>query len=298
MAQQMFGFLTLRLTNVIVETGSTSTQMDSYSTKGSRQSTQGVGQAVVRHVNAAFVDVPHDDDDDDDDDEAGKNTDAQDDIGKPQPWAIEIEVQPPDPSVTDPFHSLATNKRKPDPQHAHLLFLSSSRRLSSTHYPLLLWKAPPAHAFSDAAQSQAQQQQQQQEQRQSHAKGADIDLAAAAQPSMTARLLIAHALDFISRYFDCRMSQQAPLCSIRGANLESMAEAIVRHHRIAARTGTGMALDVDHFGVDLGFALPTQLPSDLQLDLRSGPAPDLNLISLTVPAAVVKELMRGAGLGK
>lgn len=103
---------------------------------------------------------------------------------------------------------------------------------------------------------------------------------------MTARLLTSQTLYFVAAYFDCRLSTLAPLHSIRGQNLEEIAERVVEHAWRHSRR--------DSLAMELTYALPSQVQND-QGPPEEGPAPELNAISLAIPSSIVEELLTGTG---
>jgi hypothetical protein len=286
-AKELQNFLSVRLTNTL-QTVDNRTSNDAAST--ATGSIRRLRKGFIRAVKASFVELPLSHQQDFQTDENSHSI--------PKPWGIEIEIQPPESSV-NPFSNL-TDRSKPQTQKAHILFLSNAKFATSTHYSILLWKAPPSATYTEDVESQTQQ---------SRIDGQDDAMLSRMNASstentvsVTSRMLMAHALDFISRFFDCRVSQEAPLCSIRGLNLERMSEAILRFHRSRREENDRSSLlsSFDRFGIDLGFALPTQVLSDIAQSsstIENGPAPHLNLISLTVPAADVKSLMTGTREG-
>lgn len=283
-AKQLHSFLSIRLTNTLQTIDNrTLNEIGSTTTGTIRRLRKG----FIRAVRASFVELPLPLNEQD------IQTDHSND-SIPKPWGIEIEIQPPE-SNTNPFSSL-TDRSKPQTQKAHILFLSNGKFATSTHYPILLWKAPPSAIYTEEIGSQ----QQSRSDGQNEAIFSKMNASSTENTvSVTSRMLMAHVLDFISRFFDCRVSQEAPLCSIRGENLERMSEAILQFHRLGNEKNERSSFD--NFGIDLGFALPTQILCDLPQNgntIEDGPAPHLNLISLTVPAKDVKALMTGTRQGK
>ncbi|UZJ56015.1 hypothetical protein CBS101457_005335 [Exobasidium rhododendri] len=148
-------------------------------------------------------------------------------------------------------------------ESGHLLFLSAPRRQSPTHYPILLWKAPPSGRAAPLAN--------------------ESDLGSDVAPiTVTSRLLTVQTLSFLAAYFDCRLSTVPPLHGIRGKNLEDIAEKVVHQARGQRKTMT----------MDLTFALPSQVTAEVDSNLE-GPSPDLNTISLSIPGPIIEELIQG-----
>lgn len=282
-AKALHNFLSVRLTNTLQTMDNRNTNDPSLMTSGTIRRLK---KGFIRAVRASFVKLPHSQTEDDDE-------------SKPTPWSIEIEIQPPE-STTDPTSSLKV-RSKSQTQKAHILFLTNAKFASPTHFPILLWKAPPSAIYTEDIGSQQQQQSRINGQNDAILSKMNAD-STESTVSVTSRMLMAHALDFISRFFDCRISQEAPLCSLRGMNLERMSEAILSFHRSRNEEDGQKSLlsSFDRFGVDLGFALPTQVLCDIAQSgckIEDGPAPHLNLISLTVPAKAVKALMTGTRQG-
>jgi hypothetical protein len=154
-------------------------------------------------------------------------------------------------------------------ESGHLLFLSTPQRQSPTHYPLLLWKAPPSGRAAPLNDGQA-----------------GVEVAADGAPiTVTSRLLTSETLSFVTAYFDCRLSTLPPLHGIRGKNLEDIAESV-----IAQRGGQRKQM-----AMELTFALPSQI-HDADGASIDGPAPDLNTINLTIPGPIMEELLTGTAL--
>lgn len=173
--------------------------------------------------------------------------------GVPKPFAVEIQLKQPDPVVIKPDRTRI--------ETAYLLFFSTKKRESETHYPVMFWRAAPL----DGLQKQ----------------DGDVE---APQLAVTGRLLTSQTLSFLAAYFDCRISSLAPLHGIRGKNLQDIAEGVVKHAR--QRT--------DHLAMELTFALPSKVnPFGDSSETIIGPAPELNTISLSVPAKVTEEIMDG-----
>lgn len=277
-AKELSTFLSVRLTNTL--------QTTDHSNSNGAPSTIPTGsirrlkRGFIRAVRASFVDIPLTD---------WQESQIDDRFNRmPTPWAIEIEIQPPE-SNFNPTSNLP-DRSQSRTQRAHILFLSNAKFTTPTHYSVLLWKAPPSAVYTENVESP---QQQSLTDRQNTSTESTV--------SVTSRMLMAHALDFISRFFDCRISQEAPLCSIRGLNLERMSEAILHFHKEQNDAERArLHSHIEKFGIDLGFALPTQVLCDIAENagmIEDGPAPHLNLISLSIPAADVKALMRGTRQG-
>jgi hypothetical protein len=218
----------------------------------------------------------------------------------PSPWAIEVEVQ---------GYSSPGAAREAGRAYAHFVFLSSKRHCTPTHYPVLLWKAPPAAIFNNGNGVEEIVQ-----------NGISInagsrlneDPNSLTQSLTTARLLVSHVLEFIERYFDCRISQQKPMCSIRGPALQRLADAIVDDLQKVADDHdlSAEAFSLQNHPLDLGYAVPAYLHDGdvpqtadsygartAALAVVEGPAPMLNLITLTVPVAVVSSYLQSEDSG-
>jgi hypothetical protein len=175
--------------------------------------------------------------------------------GTPKPFAVEVQVKQPSPIASNPNRSRL--------ETAHLLFFSTPSRQTRNHYPVLLWK--PLLSARVAPSDQ---------------RNADID-AEAARIAVDARLLTSQTLYFVAAYFDCRISPLAPLHGIRGKNLEDIAEGVAAHARKQS----------NHLAMELTFALPDRVDSFNDGNTVEGPAPGLNTISLSIPGAVMEELL-------
>lgn len=178
--------------------------------------------------------------------------------GVPRPFAVEIQIRQPDPTINRPDRTRI--------EMAYLLFFSTRKKESETHYPIMFWRAPLSA-------------------RNAPLDGQDGDVEAS-QLAVTGRLLTSQTLSFLAAYFDCRISSLAPLHGIRGKNLEDITEGVVRH----ARQKT------DHLALELTFALRSRVRPYSDSETINGPAPDLNIISLSVPGQISEELMGGSSL--
>lgn len=210
---------------------------------------------VLKNVRTAFVQMP-----------GPSNNNV------PAPWAIEIELQ-----QTEPDDAPLPRKQRIRTEKAHLVFFSTPTRRSPFHYPLVIWKAPTAHIL--------------------HERQQPAPLSAQDNTPFSPRALMTHALDFVMRYFDCRTSPLGPLSLLRGHALKGLAEAVLRNVRLAG--DNVWSQDAEH-SIDVSYALPVTVAQGEQHEPKPkrprtcpGPAPDLNSVTLSVPFAVVEELLRG-----
>lgn len=193
-------------------------------------------------------------------------------------WAIEIELGKP---IT------AEDAQTDEPTAAelcHIIFipaLQSSR--ANNHvglsYPLIATKTPSVAVAGDL-----------------------MSVSANIGP-----MVLLHALDWVQKRFDCRISSPTGASSIasqlKGAQLESLAELVVRRTRDemgdvegTRRTSTQRAIDEFVKPVELSFAFPASLPRPS--GSVPGPAPELATLTLTVPWEICMTLLETLPIGK
>ncbi|KAN0063214.1 hypothetical protein ACQY0O_004378 [Thecaphora frezii] len=199
-----------------------------------------------------------------------------------KPWIIEMELGlPVARDGVGSSSSVATEAQSAE--LCHIVFLPGRSRsdagLDSHSYPLILTKAPSA------------------------AVGGDQALGAL---SNVGRLVLTHALDWLQKRFDCRISHGSGAMSIasllRGGPLEALAELVVRQTRIMSGTAEGRArsakqkqVDAGVKPVELSFAFPATVAcAGGRAGARvQGPAPELSSITLTVSWDVCMQLVEG-----
>ena len=213
---------------------------------------------------------------------------------KARPWAIEIELGKP-AAEQDTSRNKMSSLRSKAAQEAtpaelcHIVFVPASttrdeRSRTSRRYPLIATKAPSATSAS-----------------------ADPLLGA---PINVGPIVLGHALDWIQKRFDCRISSATGAAGIasrlRGPRLEALAELIVRQTRAEMGATDGVersqqqrAKDAAVKPVELVFAFPLKVRSaaDGGKTTTHGPAPDLTSLTLTVPWEVCMSLLDGLPLG-
>lgn len=191
-------------------------------------------------------------------------------------WAIEIELGKP-VSAQEQDTDQATLA-----ELCHIIFVpahSSQQTNTRRSYPLIATKTPSAAV----------------------AGGDLLSLAANIGPTV-----LLHALDWIQKRFDCRISAPTGATSIashlKGAPLEALAELIVRQTRVemgatrgTRRTSTQRAIDEQVKPVELSFAFPATLPTPR--GTIPGPAPELATLTLTVPWDVCMTLLETLPIG-
>lgn len=214
---------------------------------------------------------------------------------KARPWAIEIELGKPAAAEQDTSRSKMSSLRSKGAQEAtpaelcHIIFVPASttrdeRSRTSRRYPLIATKAPS-----------------------SSVAGTDPLLGASIN---VGPIVLGHALDWIQKRFDCRISSAtgagAIASQLRGPRLETLAELIVRQTRMemgvddgAERSHEQRMVDAAVKPVELVFAFPLKVKSEVDKDgVVQGPAPDLTSLTLTVPWEVCMTLLDGLSAGK
>ncbi|TKY86791.1 hypothetical protein EX895_004432 [Sporisorium graminicola] len=212
---------------------------------------------------------------------------------KARPWAIEIELGKP-AAEQDASKSKIASLRSRNAQEAtpaelcHIVFVPASttrdgHSRTSRRYPLIATKAPSSSAASS-------------------------DPLQATSSVNVGPIVLGHALDWIQKRFDCRISSATGAAAIasrlRGPRLEALAELIVRQTRAemgvsdgVERTPEQRAADSAVKPVELVFAFPTRVKSDGRKNKTAqGPAPDLSALTLTVPWEVCMSLLDGLAL--
>ncbi|EST07602.1 Centromere subunit L [Kalmanozyma brasiliensis GHG001] len=204
-----------------------------------------------------------------------------------RPWAIEIELGKPaaeqDKNKIASLRSRSAQEATPA-ELCHIVFVPASttrdeRSRTSRRYPLIATKAPS-----------------------SVASGADPLLATSVN---VGPVVLGHALDWIQKRFDCRISSAGGVAAIssrlRGSRLESLVELIVRQTRTemgiqdaVERTQEQRAADSAVKPVELVFGFPLKVAGKGKT--MSGPAPDLTSLTLTVPWEVCMSLLDGLAL--
>ena len=151
------------------------------------------------------------------------------------------------------------------------------RTRTSYSYPLIATKAPS-----------------------SSAAGADPLVVAAEN---VGPVVLGHALDWIQKRFDCRISAASSGASLAsrltGPRLEALAELVVRETR-AATNALGADQKVAEAAVkpvELVFSFPTKVKGAQPAEMMPGPAPDLGSLTLTVPWEICMNLLDGLDLG-
>ncbi|EPQ28892.1 uncharacterized protein PFL1_03693 [Pseudozyma flocculosa PF-1] len=203
-----------------------------------------------------------------------------------RPWIIEMELGL--PVTRDGVgSSRAMAAEAQSAELCHIVFLpgrsGSDPNLDSHSYPLILTKAP------------------------SVALGGDQPLGTS---SNAGRLILTHALDWLQKRFDCRISQGSGAMSIasmlRGPSLEALAEVVVKQTRMMSgakrgrmRSAKQQQVDADVKPVEMSFAFPITIddpsgPANGRAPSKmDGPAPELATITLTVPWDLCMQLVDG-----
>lgn len=209
--------------------------------------------------------------------------------GKARPWAIEIELGKPAAEQENriaSFRSKAAQEATPA-ELCHIVFVPGSttrdeRSRTSRKYPLIATKAPSSNV-------------------------ANADPLAASTVNI-GPIVLNHALDWIQKRFDCRISSATGAAAIssrlRGPRLESLAELIVRQTRAETGAKEGVersqqqrASDAAVKSVELVFAFPLKVKTDGPAGTTApGPSPDLTSLTLTVPWEVCMNLLDGLAL--
>ncbi|PWN92877.1 hypothetical protein FA10DRAFT_8763 [Acaromyces ingoldii] len=243
------------------------------SEEGPSRRAEGIGADRLKSVQAGFLSLEEGEplqrylsavrQADEDDDAENEREQGQ----RRMAWAIEIQIK------AAPVFLPSGRMRDRRVELAHLVFLPGARK---NHYPLVLSKAPSASALTSTSAD-------------------DIDGAtAAAASSLTARALIAHAFDYMSKRFDCRLTSSTALSSLRGPNMVRLAEAILSstYAQIQRRRDDLDEEDRPSPPVELTFALPNQVLVDEASNKRKrGPNPRLATLSLTVPWRICRQLL-------
>ncbi|SPO23130.1 uncharacterized protein UTRI_01808 [Ustilago trichophora] len=211
-----------------------------------------------------------------------------------KPWAIEIELGKP-AAEQDTSKNKISSLRSKQAQEAtsadlcHIVFVPASttkddRSRASRRYPLIATKAPS-----------------------STSAGADPLLGPAIN---VGPIVLGHALDWVQKRFDCRISSANGAASIasqlRGPRLEALAELIVRQTRTEMgmvdgeeRSQEQRTADAGVKPVELVFAFPLKVRTagaEGGRTVQQGPAPDLASLTLTVPWEVCMSLLDGLAL--
>lgn len=260
--QELKSYLSIRLNDSLL--------IAPASEEGPSRRAEAIGADRLKSVQAGFLSLGEGEplqrylsaagqtDDDDDGHERGERRLA---------WAIEIQIK------AAPVFLPSGRMRDRRVELAHLVFLPSAKR---NHYPLVLSKAPSVSALTSTSAD-------------------DIDGAtAAAASSLTARALIAHAFDYMTKRFDCRLTSGTALSSLRGPNMVRLAEAILSstYAQIQRRRDDLDEEDRPSPPVELTFALPNQVLVDEVTNKRKrGPNPRLATLSLTVPWRICRQLL-------
>ncbi|CBQ71850.1 conserved hypothetical protein [Sporisorium reilianum SRZ2] len=212
---------------------------------------------------------------------------------KARPWAIEIELGKP-AAEQEASKGKMTSLRSRSAQEAtaaelcHIVFVPASstrdgHSCTSLRYPLIATKAPSSSAASS-------------------------DPLLASSSVNVGPIVLGHALDWIQKRFDCRISSATGAAAIasrlRGPRLEALAELIVRQTRTemgiadgVERTQEQRAADAAVKPVELVFAFPAKAKTGGGKNaVVPGPAPDLGALTLTVPWEVCMSLLDGLAL--
>lgn len=217
---------------------------------------------------------------------------------KARPWAIEIELGKPAAAAAEQDSSknrlallrLKSAQEATPAELCHIVFFPASttrddRSRTSRRYPLIATKAPSVVA-------------------------ANADPLLAVSGVNVGPIVLAHALDWIQKRFDCRISSANGAAAIasrlRGGNLEALAELIVRQTRAEMGAKEGVERSQQQRGADarlkpveLVFAFPLKVEAEAQRGKTVvGPAPELSTLTLTVPWEVCMSLLDGLSLGK
>ncbi|GAC76595.1 hypothetical protein PANT_22c00105 [Moesziomyces antarcticus T-34] len=199
-------------------------------------------------------------------------------------WAIEIELgKPAEESESNRLGALRSKAAQEvtPAELCHIVFVPASKghgghSRTSHSYPLVATKAPS-----------------------SSAAGADPLMAAAEN---VAPVVLGHALDWIQKRFDCRISAATSAASLAsrltGPRLEALAELIVRETRAAtdALSADQKAADAAVKPVELVLSFPTKVKGAEPGETLPGPAPDLGSLTLTVPWEICMNLLDGLNL--
>ena len=206
-----------------------------------------------------------------------------------RPWAIEIELGKPAAEQEGKIASLRSKaaQEATPADLCHIVFVPATstrdgHSRTSRKYPLIATKAPSSKVASS-----------------------DPLLATSAN---VGPIVLGHALDWIQKRFDCRISSATGAAAIasrlRGPRLEALAELIVRQTRTemgvtdgVERTQERRAADAAVKPVELVFAFPTKVNAvGGKSKTVQGPAPDLTSLTLTVPWEVCMSLLDGLAL--
>lgn len=212
---------------------------------------------------------------------------------KARPWAIEIELGKPATEEDGSRNRIASLRSRAAEEATpaelcHLVFVPGSttrdeRSRTSRRYPLIATKAPSANS-------------------------AGSDPLLAASTVNIGPIVLGHALDWIQKRFDCRISSATGAASIssrlRGPPLESLAELIVRRTRAEMGAADGVErsreqkmADAAIRPVELVFGFPSKVKSEAAMGgVLQGPAPDLASLTLTVPWDICMSLLDGLPL--
>lgn len=213
---------------------------------------------------------------------------------KARPWAIEIELGKPAAEQDSSKNRLSLLRSKSAQEATpaelcHIVFFPASttrdeRSRTSRRYPLIATKAPSVVS-------------------------ANADPLLAASNVNVGPIVLGHALDWIQKRFDCRISSAngaaAVAARLRGERLEALAELIVRQTRIEMGVKEGVERSQEQKGADAGvkpvelvFAFPIKVKAEGQGGkVVGGPAPELSALTLTVPWEVCMSLLDGLSLG-
>lgn len=211
---------------------------------------------------------------------------------KARPWAIEIELGKP-AAAQEGAKGKITSLRSRAAQEAtpaelcHIVFVPASstrdeRSRTSRRYALIATKAPSSSAASSDP--------------------------LVATSMNVGPVVLGHALDWIQKRFDCRISSASGAAGmasqLRGARLEALAQLVVRETRSEMGISDGVErsreqreADAAVKPVELVFAFPLKMKSDgAEKQTVTGPAPDLSSLTLTVPWEVCMSLLDGLPL--
>ncbi|SNX83255.1 uncharacterized protein MEPE_01961 [Melanopsichium pennsylvanicum] len=207
---------------------------------------------------------------------------------KARPWVIEIELGKPAAAEQAKINLLrfkAAQQATPAELCHIILFPASNTKdqhsRTSRRYPLVVTKAPSA----------------------SIGTGDPLLGGTAVNVGPT---VLNHALDWIQKRFDCRLSSSNGGASIasqlRGIKLEELAELIVRQTRIEMVAAEHKTIEGKVKPVELVFGFPTKVnrvggkatTTTTTMMMMQGPAPDLTNLSLTVPWEICIKLLEGS----